>query len=205
MSWSLIFTTIPRQPALGRSQRGDCPAVLVPSVALLGLCGGLVAIQQHTSIPGSLFPGELEVRANRHSSFRLGVTATVRRKRRRKRKKREEFREHQSLEGLFPGMSTSVYKQFGEWMWSTSGPAEVNKRKRMATGGLVCWKVTSLSKPFSLNHINLEEQRIPHSWGNIWRWNVQYTALQRRSNACYTTMNFYLQISVWNLKLPVWT
>lgn len=155
MSWSSISTIIPRQPALGRSQRGDSPAVLVPGVALLGLCGGLVAIHQHTSIPGSLFPGELEVRANRHSSFRLGVTATARRKRRRKRKKREEFREHQSLEGLFPGMSTSVYKQFGEWVWRTSGPCWGKQKKKDGHGGAGLLKShlsfqTLLPEPYKL-------------------------------------------------------
>lgn len=96
---------------LGRSQPGDCPVVLVPVVALLGLCGGFVPIHQHTSIPGSLFPQKGEIRANPHSSFFLGVTPTQKMKRRRrKRKKREEFRKLQGLEGLFPGLSTSVCK-----------------------------------------------------------------------------------------------
>lgn len=72
MAWSLVSTLVPRQPVLGRSPPGDCPVVLVPGVALLGPCGGFAAIHQHTSIPASLFPGEVETRANPHSTFHYG-------------------------------------------------------------------------------------------------------------------------------------
>lgn len=194
-SLSAAWNTVCRQPALGRSQPGDCPVWLcwVPAVGL--------------QPPTSKHPSQLDSSLERWRPGSTQPAASTRghcdieeEEEEEEEGEREEFRKHWSLEDLSPGMRTSVCKPLGKCVWSTTISVETPKRKGMATGS--CrgsfvstsdvtrgnWKVTPRSKPFPLHHVNLEEQRIPYSWGDIWGQGggMSYArALQRGSSACY--------------------
>jgi len=207
-SLSATLNTVCRQPALGRSRPGHCPVV---AGAWCGSAGPLQWVCRHPparSHPSQPLPWRDGDQGQPTRQLPLGATATQRRRRR--KRKRKEFRKHRSLGVLFPGMRTSVCKSLGKRVSTATISVEVHKRKATATGS--CWgwfisasgvtgrdwKVITQSKPFSLHHVNLEEQRIPHSWGNSQGQGgeISYvTALQRGNNTCCNNNLIYKYLS----------